>query len=111
MSTFFDRKIRTLYSRFDVDGSGSIDVADFKLWGERLVSYGKVLVNYKCLLNLKKLEFFKGHLNEKQTSDLRQCLGRLWSHYFCPMDDNHDKKVSCEELTKHIKDVKRMMYL
>jgi hypothetical protein len=51
------------------------------------------------------MEFFKGHLNEKQTSDLRQCLGKLWSHYFCPMDDNHDKKVSCEELTKHIKDV------
>lgn len=84
MSSFFDRKIRTLYSRFDVDGSGSIDVADFTLWGERLVAYG--------------------HLNEQQTVDLRNSLSKLWSHYFCPMDDNHDKKVSCAELTKHIKD-------
>jgi len=42
MSSFFDRKIRTLYSRFDVDGSGSIDVADFTLWGERLVAYGLI---------------------------------------------------------------------
>ena len=51
MSSFFDRKIRTLYSRFDVDGSGSIDVADFKLWGERLVSYGKVKLFYLILVN------------------------------------------------------------
>ena len=45
MSSFFDRKIRTLYSRFDVDGSGLIDVADFNLWGERLVAYGDFFMN------------------------------------------------------------------
>ena len=52
MSSFFERKIRTLYSRFDVDGSGFIDVADFKLWGERLVAYGnKYISRLNIILN------------------------------------------------------------
>lgn len=82
MAAFFERKIRTLYQRFDVDGSGSIDVADFNLWGERLVAYG--------------------HLNEQQSNDLRKNLTTLWTHYFCPMDSNKDGKVTCVELTKHV---------
>lgn len=80
--TLFERKIRTLYNRFDVDRSGSIDVADFKLWGERLVSYG--------------------HLNEQKQNDLRKCMTSMWNDYFCPMDANKDGKVTCDELTKHI---------
>ena len=55
MSAFFERKIRTLYQRFDVDGSGSIDVADFNLWGERLVAYGKLTYQFR----VKTCFFFK----------------------------------------------------
>ena len=97
MSAFFERKIRTLYQRFDVDGSGSIDVADFNLWGERLVAYGKLTYQFrvKTCFFLNKQFFFKfysGHLNEQQTNELRKSLTTLWTHYFCPMDANKDGK-------------------
>ena len=41
MSDFFERKIRTLFARFDVDGSGSIEEEDFDKWADKLVSYGR----------------------------------------------------------------------
>ena len=58
MAAFFERKIRTLYQRFDVDGSGSIDVADFNLWGERLVAYGKLTCQLLHYILFKMNNFF-----------------------------------------------------
>jgi hypothetical protein len=41
MSTeLFERKIRTLFSRFDIDKSGSIEETDFDQWGDKLISFG-----------------------------------------------------------------------
>jgi Ca2+-binding EF-hand superfamily protein len=47
---FFDRKIRTLFSRFDVDGSGFINEKDFDQWAEKLIAYGKQIKMFTFLV-------------------------------------------------------------
>jgi len=32
---FFDQKIRTLFTRFDMDGNGKIEVDDFNQWSAK----------------------------------------------------------------------------
>ena len=44
MASFFDRKIKTLFTRFDINGNGTINIADFTLWGDRLIAHGKILI-------------------------------------------------------------------
>ena len=40
MADFLERKIRTLFVRFDMDGNGAIEEDDFDRWSEKLVSLG-----------------------------------------------------------------------
>ena len=42
MTEFLERKIRTLFTRFDMDGNGSIEEDDFDRWSEKLVSLGLI---------------------------------------------------------------------
>jgi hypothetical protein len=37
---FFAHKIRTLFSRFDVDSNGKIEKEDFAGWSQKLISIG-----------------------------------------------------------------------
>ena len=71
---FFEKKIRTLFYRFDVDKSGSIEEADFDKWSEKLVSYG--------------------NLNADQSKNLKKNIKLLWSVYFAPADINGDGSIS-----------------
>ena len=41
MAGFFERKMTTLFKRFDIDDSGSITEADFETWSNSLISFGK----------------------------------------------------------------------
>lgn len=40
MAAFLEKKIRTLFVRFDMDGNGAIEEDDFDSWSEKLVSLG-----------------------------------------------------------------------
>ena len=37
---FFNRKIKTLFNRFDYDGNGSIEEDDFEKWADKLILLG-----------------------------------------------------------------------
>jgi Ca2+-binding EF-hand superfamily protein len=74
MSDLFSRKVKTLFVRFDLNGSGSIEEADFEQWADKLIAYG----------NLD---------GEKQTS-LRGMIRKLWQSYFEPADKDGDGKVN-----------------
>lgn len=83
---FFERKIKTLFKRFDFDNDGSIDETDFVKWANNLINYGV--------------------LTDSQKKKLNENLKQLWSEYFCAVDKsgNKDGKVSCSELIEYIKE-------
>ena len=37
---FFERKIRTLFTRFDIDLNGRLEIDDNKNWGQKLTKSG-----------------------------------------------------------------------
>jgi hypothetical protein len=39
---FFERKIRTLFTRFDIDLNGKLEIDDIKNWGQKLTKSGLV---------------------------------------------------------------------
>lgn len=41
MAEFFEKKMRNLFKRFDIDGSGTIEESDFDSWTDRLVALGR----------------------------------------------------------------------
>ena len=41
---FYDSKIKTLFTRFDMDNNGKIEKEDFEAWSNRLASAG--LLNF-----------------------------------------------------------------
>ena len=46
---FFERKIRTLFTRFDIDLNGRLEIDDIKNWGQKLTK--SVLFLYKlCII-------------------------------------------------------------
>lgn len=45
-SEFFERKIKTLFTRFDFDSNGMIEIEDFKSWGAKLAHAGHHLIYY-----------------------------------------------------------------
>ncbi len=46
---FFERKIRTLFTRFDIDLNGRLEIDDIKNWGQKLTKSG--LFFYKlCII-------------------------------------------------------------
>lgn len=42
--SFIEKKITTLFHRFDADKSGTIEENDFDHWADRLVSFGKFAI-------------------------------------------------------------------
>ena len=82
---FFDQKIRTLFTRFDQDGNGKIEVDDFNAWSAKLAKIGG--------------------LNAERTAALSKSLLAIWSTYFLPADTNNDGSVEVPELLTHMRQV------
>jgi Ca2+-binding EF-hand superfamily protein len=74
MASLFDRKVKTLFVRFDLNGSGSIEEADFDQWADKLISFGNLQADKQAALRLK--------------------IKQLWQSYFAPADKDGDGKVS-----------------
>ena len=82
---FFDQKVRTLFTRFDIDGNGKIEVDDFNAWSAKLAQIGG--------------------LNAQRSAALAQSLLGVWNVYFLPADTNNDGSVELPELTTHMRAV------
>jgi len=67
-----------LFTRFDADKNGKIEVDDFEKWSENLVSIG--------------------NLNGAQADHLRHSMKSIWETYFLPADTDHDGSVTVNEL-------------
>jgi len=88
---FFDQKIRTLFTRFDMDGNGMIEVEDFNQWSAKLAKIGG--------------------LNAEKSATLATSLLAIWNTYFLPADTNNDGSVEIPELLTHIRAVKYKYYI
>ena len=84
-TTFFDQKIRTLFTRFDFDHNGRIEKEDFLNWANNLAKAGA--------------------LNAERTKALVDSVMSVWTSYFLPADTNNDGSVEYLELLHHMKDV------
>ena len=82
---FFDQKIRTLFTRFDMDGNAKIEVDDFNQWSAKLAKIGG--------------------LNAERSAALAQSLLAIWNTYFLPADTNNDGSVELPELLTHMRQV------
>ena len=88
---FFDQKIRTLFTRFDMDGNGMIEVEDFNQWSTKLAKIGG--------------------LNAEKSATLATSLLAIWNTYFLPADTNNDGSVEIPELLTHMRAVKYKYYI
>lgn len=80
---FIEKKITTLFHRFDVDKSGTIEETDFDHWADRLISFGNI--------------------NADQGAKLRANLKLVWNAYFAPADSDGDGKITCAEVIAFFK--------
>lgn len=86
MSTdLFAHKIRTLFSRFDMDSNGKIELNDFSSWSQKLIAIG--------------------NLNNKQVESLKLNIELIWNTYFLPADFDHDGSVLEAELVSYMREV------
>lgn len=81
----FDQKIKTLFTRFDIDGNGRIEVDDFKAWSAKLAEIGG--------------------LDTVKSEALSRSLLAVWNIYFLPADTNNDGSVELPELLTHMRSV------
>ena len=86
---FLEKKVRTLFSRFDMDSNGTIEESDFDKWADNLVSLG--------------------NLPEDQIIKLRNNIKSLWKNYFAPADLDGSGDISVNELVAHFKTVKILL--
>ena len=57
-TAFFDSKIKTLFTRFDMDNNGKIEKEDFESWSNRLAATGYYLFYFKIkTINRKIVQF------------------------------------------------------
>jgi len=40
---FFEKKVRTMFTRFDADSNGTIEETDFDQWADKLIKLGLIL--------------------------------------------------------------------
>ena len=84
-TTFFDQKIRTLFTRFDFDRNGKIEKEDFLNWANNLAR--------------------AGNLCGERAAKLTESVMSVWNSYFLPADTNKDGSVEYLELLDHMKAV------
>lgn len=82
---FFNQKVKTLFSRFDTDRNGRIELNDFENWSRSLAQIGG--------------------LNPKRSNDLANNLLQVWENFFLPADTNKDGSVELPELLVFMKGV------
>ena len=82
---FFDRKIKTLFTRFDFDHNGKIEKQDFLNWANNLAR--------------------AGNLCGERAAKLTESVMSVWNSYFLPADTNKDGSVEYLELLDHMKAV------
>ena len=87
---FFDQKIRTLFTRFDMDGNAKIEVDDFNQWSAKLAKIGG--------------------LNAERSAALAKSLLAIWNTYFLPADTNNDGSVELPELLTHMRQVNIILF-
>lgn len=85
MSSFIEKKIKTFFYRFDVDGNGTIEEDDVEKWTEKLI----------------KLR----NISEDKQHELREQMKHIWSAFFSPADVDGDGKVGYDELLNYINSV------
>lgn len=83
MSDALEKKITTLFHRFDADSSGTIEESDFDKWSDRLIALGNISAD--------------------QGAKLRENLKSMWNAYFAPADNDKDGKITCAELISYFK--------
>ena len=82
---FFAQKVKTLFTRFDMDKNGMIEVTDFNQWSAKLAQIGG--------------------LNAERSAALTKSLLSVWNVYFLPADTNHDGSVEVPELVTYMRAV------
>ena len=82
---FFVQKIKTLFTRFDADKNGKIEVEDFHKWSSSLAEIGS--------------------LNADRSAALQKSLLKVWETYFLPADTNLDGSVEVPELVAYMNSV------
>ena len=88
---FFDSKVKTLFTRFDIDKNGMIEVDDFNAWSAKLAQIGG--------------------LNADRSAALAKSLLGVWNVYFLPADTNNDGSVELPELVAHMRAVNIYLYI
>jgi Ca2+-binding EF-hand superfamily protein len=83
MADFFAQKIKTLFTRFDMDKNGMIEVTDFNEWSAKLAKISG--------------------LSADRSAALTKSLLSVWNTYFLPADTNHDGSVEVPELVTYMK--------
>ena len=86
---FFSQKIKTFFTRFDIDKNGMFEVEDFEKWAGKLAKIGG--------------------LNAERTAALTKSLLSIWEVYFLPADTNKDGSVEIPELVVHMKAVYKLI--
>jgi hypothetical protein len=41
---FFEKKVRTMFTRFDADSNGTIEDTDFDQWADKLIKLGFIFI-------------------------------------------------------------------
>ena len=84
-AAFFNQKVKTLFTRFDTDRNGMIELQDFEAWEARLSQIGQ--------------------FSKEKSAVLKKNLLEIWENLFLPADTNHDGSVELPELVNYLKSV------
>ena len=91
MTSFNEKKAKTLFSRFDADGNGSLEEDDIEKWSEKLIE-------------IRNVE------PEKQ-EEIRGKMKHVWTAFFQPADTDNDGKIEYNELLDYIVNVRHFSEL
>lgn len=101
----FSQKIRTLFSRFDIDKNGFIEMEDFQQWAIKLSKIGMNTLNLFSSIILFNYFHKKGGFSQDRTNELIKSILLVWEVFFQPADINNDGSVEIPELVIHMKNV------
>jgi Ca2+-binding EF-hand superfamily protein len=85
MSNLNEKKAKTLFSRFDVDGNGSLEEDDIKKWSEKLIEIRNV--------------------EPERQDEIRDQMKHIWIAFFQPADKDNDGKIEYSELLDYLVNV------
>lgn len=83
--TFYEKKIKTFFSRFDTNKNGTVELDDFNQWSTRLAK--------------------ERGLDAQKSSNLAKNMTEIWRFFFLPADFDHDSQIEVSEMVKYMQDV------